>query len=406
MFRNKKNDPPPQPTHWPRYDPGSAARLEASLNAFFAARTIADCQGPIEALMQVAGVNIGPMETTTGRSLWSWYLAWSDTTSPPDVRIRAQFALFADEYHDSFARQANAMAVAVLGKASADQLATILSEGFEACGKLDPDSQVILNHSVSAGDLQRAWSQQLNRPIESMVAQTGEASSQERAGVMEDVLSEAEAGDESQQAMVAAAVAQSEGRHDDALGYLEHGAKLGNIDAMLGAAQLARELGRPGVDRFWTEAAANAGSPVGTFNMGFNAFEEGDLAEASRWLEKSGSQGNAEAFAVLIEVAGRAQDPAAQRRWAETGASMNHPRCLEVHALNVLRGNEENPDVFRRALDLMETAARQGYAPAMDRCGIFHYHNGNPTQAKYWWEQAEAAGDPDARGRLVKYGLA
>ncbi len=47
MFRKRKNDPPPQPTQWPRHDPGSAARLEASLNAFFAARTIADCQGPI-----------------------------------------------------------------------------------------------------------------------------------------------------------------------------------------------------------------------------------------------------------------------------------------------------------------------------------------------------------------------
>jgi hypothetical protein len=356
--------------------------------------------------MAVADVNIGPMETT-GRSLWSWYVAWMEASSPPDGRMLVQFGLFADEYHDSFARQASPMAVAVLGKASPEQLDTILSEGFKACRGLDPEGEVIPGHPVKVADLERAWSQQLGRPVERLATQPSESDGTAGGSdVVREVLAEAEAGDESQQALVAAAVAQNEGRHEEALSYLEHGGTLGNVEAMLGAAQLARELGRAGVDRFWTEAAANAGSSVATFNMGLSALHDGDLEGASRWLQTAGSQGNAEAYAALIEVADRAQDASAQARWAETGAQMNHPRCLEIHALNILRGNEDNQEVFRRALSLMEAAASQGYAAAMDRCGILHYHSGNPTQAKYWLEQAEAAGDTDARGRLIRYGLA
>jgi hypothetical protein len=405
MFRKKDQPPPPPPRPWPAFDGATATQLERCLTGFFAARTIADCQAPIEDLLKLADVNITPLETT-GRSLWSWYIAWLGASPAPDARSRVQFALFVDEYHDSFARQANPMAVAVLGTAAEQQLNTILGHGFDACGALDPSVQVIAGHPVAVGDLQRAWSQQLGRPVEHPTDNPGESATAPTAtDVVAGVLADAEAGDESQQALVAAVVAQQEGRTDEALGYLEHGARLGNVEAMLGAADLARELGRHSVDRYWTETAANAGSPVASFNMGLGALNAGDLAEASRWLQTSANQGNGEAYAALIEVADREEDSSAQARWAEMGAQLNHPRCLEVHALNILRGNEQNPEVFRRALALMESAAGQGYAAAMDRCGIFHYHSGNPTQAKYWWEQAIAAGDQDARQRLVKYGL-
>jgi TPR repeat protein len=406
MFgRNKKHDPspPPEPP-WPRFAPDAPARLEAALNGFFSARTISDCQGPIEALMAIAGVNVSAFEKS-GRSLWRWYLLWLESGSPPQPRQRAQFALFADEYHDSFARQANAMAVAVLGKASEEQLDEILRKGFKALPELDREGQVIASHPVPVLELERAWATQLGIPLEH-VAPAPEPETETDTSVLDRAMAEAEAGDESQAAMIAAVVAQNEGRVEEALNYLEHGARLGNVDAMLGAADVARELGREGVARFWTETAANAGHPAATFNMGLSALSDGDLGTARSWLETSGSQGNAEAYAALIEVADRSNDPGAQARWAEIGARQNHPRCLEVHALNILRGNEANPEIFRRALSLMESAASQGYASAMDRCGIFHYHSGNPVQAKYWWEQAEAAGDPDARGRLIQYGLA
>jgi hypothetical protein len=402
LGRTKKTSPPPGPPPWPQFGPDTPARLEGALNGFFAAQTISACQGPVEALMGVANVNISPLEKT-GRSLWSWYLAWIRTSSPPPGRLRAQFGLFADEYHDSFARQANAMAVAVLGKATEEQLGEILSDAFTSLGQLDPGSLVVGNHPVSVSDLQRAWSQQLGRPIQVLAPATDDG---DAGTVLEQALAEAEAGDESQAAMIAAVMAQNEGRLEEALGYLEHGARLGNVDAMLGAADVARELGRQGVERFWTETAAKTGHPTAMFNMGLSALYDGDLREASRWLEASGSSGNAEAYAALIEVADRAHEPRAQARWAEIGARQNHPRCLEVHALNVLRGNEENPEIFRQALSLMEAAASMGYAAAMYRCGIFHCQGGNPVQAKYWWEQAEAAGVPEARGRLVQYGLA
>lgn len=404
MFGRKKNQPQPQPPEpsWPRYGPDTPARLEAALNRFFSARTISDCQGPIEALLAVAGVGVSAFEKD-GRSLWRWYLLWLDTSAPPLARTRAQFALFADEYHDGFARQANALAVAVLGTASDEQLQAILNSGFTALPELDGEAQVIAAHPVPAHELQRSWSQQLGRPV---VHAAPAPEPETGSDALDTALADAEAGDESQALMVAAVMAQHEGRLEEALGFLERASQLGNIDAMLGAADVARELGRESVARFWTETAANAGDPAATFNMGLAALNDGDMAGASRWLESSAAQGTAEAYAALIEVADRSGDAAAQARWAETGARHDHPRCLEVHALNVLRGNEADPETFRQALSLMERAASQGYASAMDRCGVFYIHSGNPVQAKYWWEQAVAAGDPDARARLAQHGLA
>ncbi|MGE4427575.1 MAG: hypothetical protein AB7G37_14080 [Solirubrobacteraceae bacterium] len=114
---------------WPTYEEGTAERLEIALSAFLSAATIADCRKPMRALMRVAAVKVSPLERSTGRSLWAWYVAWLDAEPGPSDRLKAQFALFADEYHDRFVHQANPMVVDVLGRATGVELDVILRRG-------------------------------------------------------------------------------------------------------------------------------------------------------------------------------------------------------------------------------------------------------------------------------------
>jgi hypothetical protein len=138
-----------------------AKRLESQLVAFFAADTIADTQGAINGLLELAGVEPGPFNQS-GRSLWTWFTGWiarGEDGLPPASCV--QFGLFADEYHDSFVAQAGWMAVEILGTADADVLNSILGHALEACRELDGDSLVLDSHPVPVSALQRAWSQRL-----------------------------------------------------------------------------------------------------------------------------------------------------------------------------------------------------------------------------------------------------
>jgi hypothetical protein len=396
MFRRNKQPPPPAaPPSPPRLDDGSARQLEQLIDAFLNAQSLGETQGPIERLLELASLRIAPLETSD-RSIWTWFSA---ITPQASARTRVQIGLFTDEFHDSYAVQAP-MAAATLGSAPDALRDELLGSALKACSELDPEQTVLPRIKVPVHNLQASWSKQLGRPVESIA--TPEPSGE----TVEKILVDAEGGDEAKQALVAGSVALGEGRHEEALRYFEHGAKLGSVDAMLGAAQVAVELSKPTVNHFWNEQAAAAGDTRGMFNLGIAAFDTNDLATANRWFQSAAQAGNSEAYAALIEVAERSGDDVAARRWAETGAQMNNPRCLEVHAMNILRGREQEPAVFREALGLMERAANQGYAAAMDRCGVFHLHSGNPTQAKYWWQEAVKAGDPDAQERLVRHGLA
>jgi TPR repeat protein len=407
MFGRKKktaaaSSPPPAPAPTPARGVSDVTlkRIEGLIDGFFAAQNVPGTQGPITGLVDVAGLQIAPMESS-GRTFWTWI---DDNAEHVPALTRVQVGLFADEFHDSFAPQAP-FAAATLGKASDALRTKLLNRAFEACAELDGDQIILPRLGMPVRHFQGLLSQQLGRPIEHAIAAPADNGSYDRA-VVDETLKQAEAGDESQQAIVAAAVLTSEGRHAEALQALEHGGQLGNVEAMLGAADLARELGRDSVARFWNEQAATAGSPVGMFNRGLDAFNDHNLAEAAHWFEASAQAGNAEGYAALIEVAGAQGDESAAARWAAIGAQRDHPRCLEAHALNTLRGREHDPAVFGEAIRLMERAAQHGYASAMDRCGMFYMMAGNRNQAKYWWQQAVAAGDPDAAARLAQHGMA
>lgn len=391
-------------TVWPELNAPIAGRLADIFDVFYATSDVSATQGPLTDLLTLTGTNI--MRYAQGETVWQCFMDWSEGVAEGETENElaiVQIGYFADIYHQQFAPQAGT-AVHFIGRATDDQRNAIMSRAFEACASLGDNDHVSVRHTVFVRDVQANWSQVLGRPVERLTG--ARAHGQTENDSLERCLEDAESGDEAAQLFMAAVVLKAEGRSGEALNLLERAAELGHVKAMLAAADIAQEMGLTGVNTFWTEQAARIGDPVGMFNMGVLKVGAGDAAEAQRYFEAAGAAGNTEAYAALTDMASRAGMLEAAEHWATLGAQQGHPFCLEAHALQVLRGNENNRSVFLQALQLIEDAARQGYVPAMDRCGIMHYHSGNHVQAKYWWEQAVRAGDPDAGDRLVKYGLA
>ncbi len=239
----------------------------------------------------------------------------------------------------------------------------------------------------------------LNRPVDRMAAgkahtQTTETDSVKRCSAA------AREGDEAAQLFVASSAAYARGDIRGALQLLERAAGLGHTGAMLEAANLADELGEQPVRRHWLETAAVAGHAPAMFNLGVLAWESRDRATAAQWFESAATAGELRGFAALVELAEQAGDRVGAHRWAQQGADAGDPHCMGTYAMQLMDDGEHDFDVGMR---WYERGAALGDPDCMVGAGLGWSYRGNTAQARHWFEQARAAGHPNARALLAKY---
>jgi hypothetical protein len=399
LFSRKKTSNAPE-AEWPQFQDSDNSALRGWLDAFWRAENVAQTQGPIEGLMDLARVTI--LDASSDKNIWEWFarkVAATDT--PDDAQTAMRIALFTYEWHENYVPRAGT-AWLILGRPSEEQIIRIQGGALDRVAMADGDVVIRAKDEVTIREFSRYLSKEMGRVVEP-VASPAEPSGAE---VLDTLLAEAESGDRARQALVAAGVAQAEGDSELALEILEEGGRLGDPECMLGAANLAHSMGRMGVRDYWNRAAADAGHPVGMYNCGVNAFSaDGDVPEASRWLEAAFEAGSAAACAALTEIHDRCGDQAAGALWTERGARAGHPWCLERHARNIVSAGNASYPALLEALPFAEDAAAQGLASAISLAGMLTGHAGNQAQARYWLEKAVAAGDPDAPRLIAQLGL-
>jgi len=128
-----------------------------------------------------------------------------------------------------------------------------------------------------------------------------------------DALQEAEAGDTASSLLTAGLALTLQGDLEGALAKQSEAARLGSVQAMAEAAQLARDLGRAEESRFWEQSAAEAGHPVCMYNVGVDVLNSGDTKTAAQWFRRAAEAGHAEGFASLTQLADNAGDEAGER---------------------------------------------------------------------------------------------
>lgn len=221
---------------------------------------------------------------------------------------------------------------------------------------------------------------------------------------MYDTLQQANAGDEMSEAHLRGMGLWLNGNRDEALEVLAEAGRLGSVQAMKDAGDLARELGRDGEARFWYESAANAGHPGALYNMGVYAVNAGDVDLAASWWQRSAEAGNPDGYAALTQYAENRGDTTAERRWAQLGAEAGQPFCLFRHGLYLVMDNRDDAASARRAVMFLEAAAELGDLDAMTLVVNVHHQIGQVEQGRAWAERVRASGDQGAIERLERYG--
>lgn len=277
----------------------------------------------------------------------------------------------------------------------------IKSAAFEACDDLDPATVVFGYSGWTVRNLVEQLSKDLGRPVDRVsAAEAGRDA--ELVAQVEGMFHAAASGDEVQSLLIAARASYAEGEKSGALDLFEQAARLGDVEAMHLAAGMAMELNRRTTARFWAEGAAAAGSARGMYQVGDLERMSGNVADAKEWYAKAGAAGEGGAYGALIDLAEQDGDTASAMRWAAAGARIEDPFCLFKHGLYISR---TDPNRVNDVTALWEKAGQLGSGVAMVNLGIFYHSNGNPVQARFWLEKAEAAGHPMASTKRRELGL-
>ena len=130
-----------------------------------------------------------------------------------------------------------------------------------------------------------------------------------------------------------------------------------------------------------------------------------DDAEAFGWFLKSAEQGYVDAqwnlAACYADGRGTAKNSAEKLRWLEKAAARKHPRAQEALGTCLLIGEETKQDLGR-AYSLLSAAADHGSATAQTKMGMLCEKLNNPAEAKNWYRQAAAQGEPTAQVALKR----
>lgn len=220
-----------------------------------------------------------------------------------------------------------------------------------------------------------------------------------------NILEQSQAGDTASKFHMDGMTLTAQGNFEGALANYAEAAKLGSVDAMASAGDLTRKLGRTAESNFWYESAAHAGHPVGMFNFGIAALQNGDKAVAVQWLEKSAGAGNAEAFAALTQLADEAGDEVAENHWARLGAEAGHLFCMGRHGLLLARSAHGDVPTMRRARDVLEQAGERGDVDSLVLAVNINSELGDSMRSQRFASLVVQSGDAEAIDRLRRYGL-
>ncbi|MGH3191521.1 MAG: tetratricopeptide repeat protein [Streptosporangiaceae bacterium] len=220
-----------------------------------------------------------------------------------------------------------------------------------------------------------------------------------------DALQEAEAGDTASSLFMAGLALAAQGDREGALAKQSEAARLGSVQAMAEAAQLARGFGRDEESRFWEQSAAEAGHPSCMYNVGVDVFNSGDTKTAAQWFQRAAEAGHIEGLAALTQLADNADDKAGERYWARLGAEAGQTFCMSRHGLHLVLDAGQDVPTLRRAREFLEQAADRGDVNAMVMAANVNRMLKDPARGQGFVSLVVQSGNTEAIDRLRRYGF-
>lgn len=227
----------------------------------------------------------------------------------------------------------------------------------------------------------------------------------EAAHRVHEAVQESEAGDTASSLFMAGLALALQGDREGALAKQSEAARLGSVQAMAEAAQLARDLGRAEESRFWEQSAAEAGHPVCMYNVGGDAFASGDTRTAARWFQRAAKAGHVDGFAALTQLAENANDEAGELYWAHLGAEAGQTFCMSRYGLLLLLNAGQDIPLLRRAREFLEQAADRGDVKAMVSAANVNKMLNDPARGQRFVSLVVQTGNAEAIGLLRRYGF-
>lgn len=197
----------------------------------------------------------------------------------------------------------------------------------------------------------------------------------------------------------------AKGELDGAIAKYAEAARLGSVDAMASAGDLARDLGRSDESRFWYESAANAGHSVGMCNAGIAAAQNGDYASAAQWFQRAVEADNVNGYEGLTRLALNAGDKATEEHWARIGAERGQLFCMCRYGLILARSADGDAATQCRAREFLEQAAERGDLDSAALAVMVNQQLGDRTRAQRFVDIVVQSGDAEAIDRLRRYGF-
>lgn len=323
---------------------------------------------------------------------------WAALSRPPDGRTFAEGAQRAVRLTLTLMRENGLQPASMGGRGAFDQLV------------MDKGNYMLLSMAV-APHPDRPWEGQLEsffavapQPAVPPLANADHVDVDRTVDQMYETLQRAEAGDAASEHHMNGMAMWANGRPEEGLAALSEAAKLGSVNAMKDAGDLARELGRLEESWFWFESAANAGNPGAMWNMAVHALDAGDLEAGAMWYQRSAEAGLADGYAALTQMARDRDDGAALRHWARLGAQAGQTFCMVFHAMHLMMDGNGDIPMIRQARDLFEQAADRGDMNAASLAVNANARLGDQARARRFVQIVVESGDQEEIDRLRRHG--
>ncbi|RLV47711.1 sel1 repeat family protein [Nocardioides mangrovicus] len=282
------------------------------------------------------------------------------------------------------------------------------TEGYFEALIMDRGNRMLLSSAIGpadapwSGDL-RAFFEVPPQPMVGELPPHGQPAGEVVARIAE-TLRQAEDGDQGSTLYADAMARHAAGDPHGALELYGQAGRLGSVEAMAAAGDLASDLGRTEESDFWYETAASAGHTVSMFNTGAAAYRRQDLATAMQWFQRSAEAGNVEGYAALTQLSSEAGDERSEAYWARLGAEAGHTFCMGRHGLLLAREADGDVPTLRRARDVVEQAADRGDIQAATLAVDLNHQLSDAPRAQRFVTMVVQNGDAEANDRLRRFG--
>lgn len=168
-------------------------------------------------------------------------------------------------------------------------------------------------------------------------------------------------------------------------------AEAGNAHAMINVALMIKEH-KPKEAVQWFKRAAKAGNIEAMFDLGI-FLKERDPEEAEKWLRKAAEAGDISGMAHLGEML-KTRQPEEAEDWLRKAAKAGVEYAMTDLGLFLKDRNPEEAELWlRRAANANDHRGMYNYGLLLERL--------NPKAAESWFRKAAAAGNSDARLRVL-----